>query len=122
MIDRIYDKTNIFYKIINKKTAAEIVYENNHVLCFKDIFPRAPIHLLIVPKKCYIDIFDFSQKATEEEKISIFNAIGELIKNFKIENQGNRVITNSGKDGRQEVPHFHFHLLGGKDIGKMLSN
>ena len=68
MIDRIYDKTNIFYKIINKKTAAEIVYENNHVLCFKDIFPRAPIHLLIVPKKCYIDIFDLVKKLQKKKK------------------------------------------------------
>ena len=55
-----YDKNNIFAKIIRKEAKAEVVYEDEHVLCIKDIFPKAPIHVLIVPKAEFTDIFDFS--------------------------------------------------------------
>ena len=63
-----YDKNNIFAKIIRKEAKANIVFENEHVICFKDIFPKAPIHILIIPKGQFKDIFDFSINATSEEK------------------------------------------------------
>ena len=116
---REYNKENIFSKIIDGKVDAEVVYENSHVICLKDLFPRAPLHLLILPKKKYIDIYDFSVNASIEEKEQIFFSIRYLIEKYEIIETGNRIITNSGKDGRQEIPHLHFHLLAGKDIGKM---
>lgn len=114
-----YDNDNIFSKIIDGKVESEIIFENSYVLCIKDLFPRAPVHILILPKKKYIDIYDFSLEATIEEKEQIFASFKFLIEKYALIESGNRIITNSGKDGRQEIPHLHFHLLAGKDIGKM---
>ena len=116
-----YDKNNIFAKIIRKEAKANIVFENKHILCFKDIFPKAPVHILIIPKGQFKDIFDFSINATSEEKKAIYDGFAKVIKIFDLELDGCRIITNFGKHGRQEVPHLHFHLLGGKDIGSMIS-
>ncbi len=116
---RIYNKDNIFFKIIEGKANAEIIHENDFVLCLKDLFPRAPVHILIIPKNCYIDIYDFSVNSNDEEKKQIFDSIKFLIEKYNLVEKGNRIITNSGRDGRQEIPHLHFHLLAGKDIGKM---
>ena len=116
-----YDKNNIFAKIIRKDAKANIVFENKYVLCFKDIFPKAPVHVLIIPKGQFKDIFDFSINATSEEKEAIYDGFAKVIKMFDLELDGCRIINNFGRYGRQEVPHLHFHLLGGKDIGSMIS-
>ena len=116
-----YDKNNIFAKIIRKEAKANIVFENKHILCFKDIFPKAPVHILIIPKGQFKDIFDFSINATSEEKKAIYDGFAKVIKIFDLELDGCRIINNFGSNGRQEVPHLHFHLLGGKDIGSMIS-
>ena len=116
-----YNQNNIFAKIIRGEAKAEKIYEDEHVLCFKDIFPKAKIHVLIVPKKEYIDVYDFSKNASSIEKQNIFSAFKKVIKYFKIKESGCRIITNQGSDGRQEVPHLHFHLLGGEDLGSMIN-
>ncbi len=116
-----YDKDNIFSKIIRGQANVEKVYENEDVLCFKDIFPRSKIHILVIPKREYTDIYDFSKNATSLEKEAIFSAFENLIKIYHLNKSGCRIITNFGVDGRQEVPHLHFHFLAGEDIGKMIS-
>ena len=116
-----YDKNNIFAKIIRKEAKANIIFENKYIICFKDIFPKAPVHILIIPKGEFKDIFDFSINATSEEKKAIYDGFTKVIKIFDLELDGCRIISNFGKHGRQEVPHLHFHLLGGKDIGSMIS-
>ena len=116
-----YDKNNIFAKIIRKEAKANIVFENKHILCFKDIFPKAPVHILIIPKGQFKDIFDFSINATLEEKKAIYEGFAKVIKIFDLELDGCRIISNFGKHGGQEVPHLHFHLLGGEEIGSMIS-
>ena len=121
MTKETYDKNNIFSKIIRKEAKANIVFENKYILCFEDIFPKAPVHILIIPKGQFRDIFDFSINATAEEKKAIYDGFAKVIKIFDLELDGCRIITNFGKHGRQEVPHLHFHLLGGKDIGSMIS-
>ena len=121
MIKATYDKNNIFSKIIRKEAKANIVFENKHIICLKDIFPKAPVHILIIPKGHFKDIFDFSINATLEEKKAIYDGFAKVIKIFDLELDGCRIISNFGKHGRQEVPHLHFHLLGGKDIGSMIS-
>ena len=116
-----YDNQNIFAKILRKEANANIVFENKYILCFKDILPKAPVHVLIIPKGQFKDIYDFSINASSEEKKAIYDGIARVIKIFDLETDGCRVITNFGQNGRQEVPHLHFHLLGGRDIGSMLS-
>ena len=116
-----YDKNNIFAKIIRKEAKADVIFESKHILCIKDIFPKAPVHILIIPKGQFKDIFDFSINASSEEKIAIYEGFARVIKIFDLELDGCRIISNSGNHGRQEVPHLHFHLLGGKDIGSMVS-
>lgn len=114
-----YDKNNIFAKILRKEANADIVYESNYVLCFNDIFPKAPVHILIIPKNAFKDIYDFSKNATADEKNGIFESFEVLIEKYKLNPAGCRILTNFGPNGRQEVPHMHFHLVGGKDIGRM---
>ena len=121
MTEVTYDINNIFAKIIRKEAKANIIFENKHILCFKDIFPKAPVHILIIPKGQFKDIFDFSLNATSEEKKAIYDGFAKVINIFNLELDGCRIISNFGSHGRQEVPHLHFHLLGGKDIGSMVS-
>ena len=116
-----YDKNNIFARIIRGEANAEVIYENKYVLCFKDISPRSKIHVLIIPKREYLDIYDFSKNATSLEKESIFKAFEEIISFYNIQKRGCRIITNQGTDGRQEVLHLHFHLLAGNDTGTMIA-
>ena len=116
-----YDDENIFAKILRKEVKAEVVYETENVLCFNDMFPRAPVHILIIPKGKFKDINDFSKNATPEQKIEIFSSFRILIDKFKLNTDGCRILTNFGPHGRQEVPHLHFHLVGGQDVGRMIN-
>ena len=115
----VYDDNNIFAKIINKKLSNEIIMENEHAIAFNDIAPQAPIHILVIPKGKYIKYDDFLSKASKEEILDFFMLINHLVKSNNLENTGYRLITNAGKNGNQEVPHLHFHLLAGKNLGKM---
>ncbi|OUU62803.1 MAG: hypothetical protein CBC22_03225 [Alphaproteobacteria bacterium TMED62] len=121
MINEEYDKNNIFAKILRKEAKADIIFENEYILCFRDIFAIAPVHILIIPKRHFKDIFDFSKNASSEEKVAIFDGFENIIKIFKLDQDGCRLISNFGDHGGQEVPHLHFHLLGGKGLGPMRS-
>lgn len=116
-----YDNNNIFAKILRKEAKANIVFENQYIICLEDIFPKAPIHILIIPKGKFKDIYDFSIKASSEEKKAIYDGFSKVIEMFQLEANGCRIISNFGKHGRQEVPHLHFHLLGGMDTGSMVT-
>ena len=116
-----YDDENIFAKILRNEAKAEIVYETKNVLCFNDMYPKAPVHILIIPKGRFKDINDFSKNANTEQKIDIFASFEILIDKFKLNTDGCRILTNFGSNGRQEVPHLHFHLVGGKDVGRMFN-
>ena len=121
MINGEYDKNNIFAKILRKEVKAEVVFENKYILCFRDIFAKAPVHILIIPKRQFQNIFDFSKNASNKEKVAIYDGFENIIKIFNLDPDGCRLISNYGSHGRQEVPHLHFHLLGGKDLGPMIS-
>ena len=114
-----YNDNNIFAQIIDKKLPTEIILENEYAIAFNDIAPQAPIHILIIPKGKYIKYDDFINKASKEEIFHFFTLINQLIKHYDLEETGYRLITNAGKDGNQEVPHLHFHLLAGQNLGKM---
>ena len=115
----IYDDENIFAKIINKKLKTEIIFESEHAIAFNDIAPQAPIHILIIPKGKYIKYDEFINKASKEESHDFFTLINRLVKIYNLEDSGYRLISNAGKNANQEVPHLHFHLLAGNNLGKM---
>lgn len=117
-----YDPSNIFAKILRGEIPAKPVYESEHVLAFPDIAPRAPVHVLIIPKGAYVSAQDFSEKASPTEKAAFFDAIGAIAQQHGIADTGYRLIANTGAHGHQEVPHFHLHLIGGRALGSMLPN
>lgn len=109
----------IFTKIINREIPADIVYENDKVLAFKDINPQAPIHILVVPKKEIATINDIKEE--DKELIGeMYLAIARIAKDLGIAEEGYRVITNCNEFGGQEVFHIHFHLLGGKKLSTLV--
>ena len=120
-----YDANNIFAKILRKEIPCDKIYENDHVLAFKDINPRAKIHVLVIPKGAYVNMDDFSQNAKNDEIVALIRALGEVTKIVGLssysEGKGYRYIGNNGPDGGQEVPHLHFHIIGGEPLGRMVS-
>ena len=120
-----YDANNIFAKILRKEIPCDKIYENDHVLAFKDINPQAKIHVLVIPKGAYVNMDDFSQNAKNDEIVALTRALGEVTKIVGLssysEGKGYRYIGNNGPDGGQEVPHLHFHIIGGEPLGRMVS-
>ena len=103
----------IFCKIANKEINSEIVYENKNVVAFKDLNPKAKIHILIVPKKHYETILDLDEKEIMEDMLT---AVKEIAKEYKIEEEPVRLINNCKEYGGQEVMHLHIHMLGGEKL------
>tara|TARA_B100001769_G_C21969627_1_gene521552 strand:+ start:104 stop:454 length:351 start_codon:yes stop_codon:yes gene_type:complete len=114
-----YDKNNIFAKILRKEIPCKKVYENEHSLFFYDINPQAKIHVLGIPKVSCIDLTDFIKKSDPKIISSFFKSVNLVIDKLDLNESGFRIISNSGKDGGQEVPHFHVHILGGEKIGRL---
>ena len=115
-----YDNDNIFAKILRQEIPSKKVFENKYVYAFEDINPQAPIHILVIPKKCFCSFEDFSKKADSNFIYEFIKSIDLIAEKLEL-NDGYRLITNIGKHGGQEVPHSHFHLLSGRPIGKMVS-
>ena len=111
-----YDKNNIFAKILRKEIACDSVYEDEKVLFFNDINPQAKIHILGIPKLEVIDFGDFVLKADEKEVKFFLYKVYDIINEAGLDNDGYKIITNSGINGGQEIPHFHVHILGGEKL------
>ncbi len=118
-MNELYDMNNIFAKILKNEIPCNKILENQNALAFSDINPQAPIHILIIPKSPYINFYDFSKNASLKEVEHFWKLVNGVIELVKIDKKGFRVITNSGSDCNQDVPHFHVHLLGGKNLGRM---
>ncbi len=116
-----YDPNNIFAKILRSEIPCDRVYEDDHVLAFRDIRPQAKVHALIIPKGAYVSAQDFSSKATEAEIVGFTRSISKVVDKLGLADGGYRIIANTGGDGGQEVPHYHIHILGGQKIGRMVS-
>lgn len=109
----------LFTRIINREIPAEIVYEDDLVLAFRDIRPLAPVHILIVPRKEIPTAADVS--AEDELALGrLFTAARRIAQQMGIDQSGYRLIINCREDGGQEVFHLHMHLLGGRSLGRML--
>lgn len=110
----------IFCMIANKEIPSAIVYENDEVICFKDLKPVAPVHVLIVPKKHFDDILDLSaSKEGHETMTALLKAVSEVAKVTGVE-EGFRLISNCREFGGQTVMHVHFHMIGGIRISEKL--
>ena len=119
----LYDKNNIFAKILRKEIPCKKIFENDHVLSFYDINPKKKIHALVIPKGNYTNLDDFNNRASDQEIIALSKAITEVSRILGISTdtgKGYRALTNLDDHGGQEVPHLHFHLFGGEKIGKMV--
>ena len=115
-----YDPENVFAKILRSEIPCDRVYEDDWALAFKDINPQAPVHILVIPKGEYVSSDDFAANASDAEIAGFFRAIGEIARLSDIVNSGYRILANHGRDGHQEVPHFHIHIFGGRDLGGMI--
>ncbi len=103
----------IFCRIVSDDKAPGVVYSDDRVVCFNDIDPKAPVHILAVPRKHIEKLED----ATEDKVLeALHKAVRYLVKEKGLDKAGYRVVVNSGADGGQAVPHLHFHLLGGRPM------
>lgn len=104
----------IFCKIANHEIPSTVVYEDDAVIAFRDLEPKAPTHVLVIPKHHYAIICD---DVPAETLGAMAHAIKEVVASEGIAESGYRVITNAGPDAGQTVHHFHMHVLGGKNLG-----
>jgi histidine triad (HIT) family protein len=105
----------IFCKIINRELDADIVYEDDQVVAFKDINPAAPVHILISPRKHIPTLMDI-EKDDELLIGHLHTVANEVARAFKLDKKGYRVVINCGPDAGQIVFHLHLHLLGGRPL------
>jgi len=105
----------IFCKIVKGEIPNNTVHENDDFLAFHDLYPKAPVHVLIIPK-VHVDNF---QSVDAEIMAKMTPFIQEVAQKLGLDITGYRLITNNGEDGGQEIPHLHFHMLGG---GKLIWN
>jgi len=121
----IYDKNNIFAKILRGEIPCKKIYEDEYVLAFYDINPQKKVHALVISKGEYVDLDDFSLKASKEEISGLIKGISIVAKKIGVSEEvkggGYRSLVNVGENGGQEVSHLHFHIFGGEKVGKMVS-
>jgi histidine triad (HIT) family protein len=109
-----YSQDNVFARILRKEIPCDFLIETAHTVAFYDQFPTAPVHVLIIPKGPYTDAFDFYHHASEAEILDFSQALSQLILQLKLDVGGFKLVSNAKTFGKQEVPHFHVHLLGEK--------
>jgi len=106
----------LFCKIIAGDISADIVYETDRLLAFRDINPQAPTHVLIIPRRHVATINDIAEAAAEDEIGSLYAAAAHIAREEGIADDGYRVVMNCNEAAGQTVFHLHLHLLGGRDL------
>lgn len=101
----------LFTKIINREIPADIVYEDDHVVAFRDIDPKAPVHILIIPRQ---EIPGVANVEETGDHLYLLNAARKIAEAEGLD--GYRLVINQGEAAGQSVPHLHMHLLGGRDL------
>ena len=107
----------VFTKIINREIPADILYEDNEIIAFKDIHPLAPVHVLIIPKREIPTIDDLQ----DDEALLVGRMImvaRNIARDLNISEKGYKLLFRVGRDGGQEVPHIHLHLIGGSRLSE----
>ena len=115
-----YDNENVFAKILRGEIPCNRVYEDDYALAFEDINPQASIHVLVIPKGAYVSNDDFTAHASDTEINGFFRAVGYVARELGLAKPGYRLVANTGRDGGQEVSHFHVHICGGQKLGRMI--
>ena len=106
----------LFERIIARQIPADIVYEDDRVIAFRDINPQAPVHILLIPKKSIPRIAE----ATDEDASvlgHLLRTAPEVARQAGVSESGFRLVINNGRDGGETVPHLHCHILGGRPLG-----
>jgi histidine triad (HIT) family protein len=106
---------DLFLKIINREIPAEIIYETDEILAFRDVNPQAPVHILIIPKE-HIRTMNNLESEHAEMAGKLFLVAAEIARNEGIAEEGYRVVMNCNRAGGQAVYHIHLHLLGGRQM------
>lgn len=109
------NQDTIFGKIIRREIPADIVYEDDLALAFRDVNPQAPVHILVIPKKPIPKLSDAESDDTELLG-HLLQTVKKVAENEKL-TKGYRVVINTGNDGGQTVFHMHLHILGGRPLG-----
>ncbi len=106
----------VFDKILSGEIPADIVYETERVLAFRDIHPQAPVHVLVIPKRRIVSVTD---AAPDDAALlgEVLLAAAEVARREGIAESGYRLVVNNGADGGQSVFHLHVHVLGGRPLG-----
>jgi histidine triad (HIT) family protein len=106
----------IFKRIIDREIPADIVYEDDLCLAFRDVKPQAPTHVLVIPKQ---EIASIDAIADDDAQTiaHLWQVIRDLARNLQLDKSGYRVVVNCGANAGQTVDHLHFHLLGGRSLG-----
>lgn len=120
-----YDTQNIFAKILRGEIPNSTVRESVHSLAFLDINPVAPHHVLVIPKGAYVCHDHFALEASDAEIVDFTRMVGEICKSLEVQpgsgGDGYRLIANAGEDGVQDVPHYHMHIIAGRNLGRMIN-
>ncbi len=116
-----YDPTNIFARILRGEIPCDKVFEDDHVLAFRDVNPQTAVHILVIPKGAYVSWDDFSAKASDVEIAALMRAVGSIAADNGVAQTGYRALVNNGADANQEVPHLHIHIFAGQPLGRMIN-
>ncbi|MDR2723805.1 MAG: HIT domain-containing protein [Holosporaceae bacterium] len=111
-----YNKENIFYRILKSEIPAKIIYENDVALSFYDIRPLKKIHVLVITKGLYSNFGDFVANASIQEVKDFWATVSKVADLLEVSRTGYRIVSNNGPDSGQEVEHFHVHILGGEKL------
>ena len=115
-----YDENNVFAKILRGEIPTTKLYEDEYALAFPDLNPKAPVHVLVIPKGPYRNFLEFVGHASDAEIAGFFKAVAAVAKQLGHEEEGYRILSNIGKNGGQEVPHLHIHIFAGGKLGAMI--
>jgi len=113
-----YNPNNVFAKILRQELHFKKVKEGKHYLAFHDLFPKADIHILIIPKGAYMTYHDFMMNASQEERLDFFQGIVDIVKEHQLDQLGYKLHNNNLEAVNQTVPHFHMHILGWRTANK----
>lgn len=115
-----YEKNNIFAKIIRGEAPANKIYEDEYVVCFEDIAKSAPVHWLVVPKTEDRNFSEFVSNNSPEVVGNFFKIVDKIIQKHNLVDYGYRLVANCGSNVGQTVFHFHLHILSGKKLSSNL--